>query len=807
MGWIRRPTGTSGISVVALVTALIVAGLVVSGASASERGASASVLPIRLAQTLELERTGVAAPAGLAFAPRSKALYVLERPAARASSAETEVVSLAPFALASASERAGSARIAAAVADPINVAFDAKRSRLLLLGHARELLAVDVGANGELVGNGLSRRDAGRFGLRDPRGLTVDPASGTVFVLDAEQPRIVRIEPTADGGLERAQTSVIDLGRSGASSVRGLAFDPVTGNLQVGAGETLYELTTAGELVATRELAGVELVSPEGMVFAPSGDRTDDAGEQSLYVADSGGGSSGSAGQIVELSLEPLAAVGASKLTSTLVRITDTGSWDPPSPDPSGIAYLGGDRLILSDGEVEETVNGITHFRGANVWEFTLTGTVIRASNISKVPPTTAPMTDEPTGIAFNSLTGDAARYFVSEDGGKKVYTLNPGGDGLIGTSDDTWTFFRTNIAPNTNTDPEGVAYDAGGDRLFVADGTNAEIYEYTRAGFVVAQFDVERYGVLDPETVEFNAASGTLFILSNRQSGPIIVETTVTGDLLQTIDASAFAAAGGIKPAGVTLAPASNGSGEMRFYIVDRGIDNDADPNANDGKVFELTTGSAASGGDVIFADGFESGSFAAWSSSTTGGGDLSVTTAAARSGSFGMQARINDNTALFVTDNSPTSEPRYRVRFNLHLNSIPMAPKNSFVVFDASSPAGMVVARLTLRWSGSQYEIRTGTRNDGGAFTSSPWIGISGSAWSAIELDWRASTGPGANDGGLTIWVDSVQKSNVTAVDNDTLRVDRARLGAVSGLDTGTRGSLYLDAFESRRETFIGA
>jgi hypothetical protein len=29
---------------------------------------------------------------------------------------------------------------------------------------------------------------------------------------------------------------------------------------------------------------------------------------------------------------------------------------------------------------------------------------------------------------------------------------------------------------------------------------------------------------------------------------------------------------------------------------------------------------------------------------------------------------------------------------------------------------------------------------------------------------------------------------------------------LGAISGLDSGTRGTYYFDAFESRRQTYIG-
>ena len=48
-------------------------------------------------------------------------------------------------------------------------------------------------------------------------------------------------------------------------------------------------------------------------------------------------------------------------------------------------------------------------------------------------------------------------------------------------------------------------------------------------------------------------------------------------------------------------------------------------------------------------------------------------------------------------------------------------------------------------------------------------------------IELDWRAATGVGANNGGLTLWIDGVQQADLTGVDNDTWRVDRARLGAL--------------------------
>ena len=59
---------------------------------------------------------------------------------------------------------------------------------------------------------------------------------------------------------------------------------------------------------------------------------------------------------------------------------------------------------------------------------------------------------------------------------------------------------------------------------------------------------------------------------------------------------------------------------------------------------------------------------------------------------------------------------------------------------------------------------------------------------------------------NGGLTLWIDGVQQADLTGADNDTWRVDRARLGALSGIDAGTSGIYYFDAFESRRSSYIG-
>ncbi|MCI0637044.1 MAG: hypothetical protein L0206_24475, partial [Actinobacteria bacterium] len=572
-----------------LVGAAVVSAVSVMSAAADASRQQALSGSVRHAQVLEHDRTGVDAPAGLAFSSSSRSFYVIE---ARSGGgpAETDVVRLAPFDLSPVSDRAGSARIAAAVNDPVNVVFDARHTRLLLLDDVDRLLEVRSDASGDLDPKTLVRRDALRLDLREPQGMAVDPSSGAVYVLDASGPRLVRIEPAADGSFDAATVSDVDLRSSGVSGARGLAFDPSTGRLHVGSSQGLVELTASGAPVATRDLSPLRLAEPAGMAFAPSGDRTDDPAALSVYVADSGG--SQSLGQIVELSLAPSVEI-QSDFTSTLVTTVDMGVLSPPSTDPSGITYVpSSNRLVISDGEVEETVDGITHFQGANVWELNRSGlSLARTANISNVSyqgtPPPVPVTNEPAGAGFNPSNG---HYYVSADDGKKVFDVNPGADGLVGTAGDTVTSFDTLAAGNS--DPEGVTYNTFSGNLFVADGLNREVYEYTTSGTLVNHFDTAQYGVQDPEAVEFNSVSGTLFILSDRLNtappAPVIVETTTSGALIRTVDASASAA---FKPAGLAYAPASDGSNVKRFYIVDRGVDNNNDPNAVDGKLYELTT------------------------------------------------------------------------------------------------------------------------------------------------------------------------------------------------------------------------
>ncbi len=168
-------------------------------------------------------------------------------------------------------------------------------------------------------------------------------------------------------------------------------------------------------------------------------------------------------------------------------------------------------------------------------------------------------------------------------------------------------------------------------------------------------------------------------------------------------------------------------------------------------------------------------------------------------------MQAVLDDNNAIYVTDNSPLAEPRYRARFYFDPNSIVMTSGNSHYIFYGYTGASTVVMRLEFRFSQGNYQVRANVRNDASTWSNTNWFTISDTIH-FIEFDWQAATAAGANNGVLTLWIDGQQQANLTGIDNDTRRIDMARLGAIAGVDSGTRGTYYFDAFESRRQTYIG-
>jgi PKD repeat protein/uncharacterized protein YjiK len=544
---------------------------------------------VRVARVIEPNQLGLANPAGLAFSPDAGSLLLVTRTPGTppGSAADVELITLDE-------DRAGTVRVAAAVTDPVNMAFDGSANRLLIFeSENSQLIEIPARADGSLDPQTLRRIAAGSWGIENPQGLTVDPVSGRLFILDAAGPRILSIEADPQVGLERPVVSEIDLAGAGSSSLRGLAINPTDGHLQVldPAAQTLYELTETGEIVATRDLSGFDFRNPQGMTFGPSGDSTDDPLTMSLYVADSGlgrGGGSGFAesGHITELSFElPPAAPAAlfAPEVATLVQTINTYQFNPPSPDPAGITWLGHrEHLLISDSEVNE----MSIFQDVNLFEIDLDGNLLETGN------TTIHLSNkEPTGVAWNPANN---HVFISNDDRDKIYEMDAGSDGVYGTSDDIVTSFDTGTFGSG--DPEGVAFDASQEVLYIVDGVDREVYRVSPGSNgvfdgtggsgddVVTSFDTNSLGLDDPEGITWDSDFGHLYIVG--KPADQVLHVTSTGQLLRTIDVSA---ANADKPAGLAYAPSSVNPGQMNLWVVDRRVDNNSNSRENDGQAYEF--------------------------------------------------------------------------------------------------------------------------------------------------------------------------------------------------------------------------
>jgi subtilisin family serine protease len=221
----------------------------------------------------------------------------------------------------------------------------------------------------------------------------------------------------------------------------------------------------------------------------------------------------------------------------------------------------------------------------------------------------------------------------------------------------------------------------------------------------------------------------------------------------------------------------------------------------ADDGELsaFDETT-ATVNPADLIFADGFESGDFSAWSGKLDAEGDLSVSAVAALLGGRGMAALIDNTTAMYVRDDSPNSERLYRACFRFDPNGITMAANDTHRILVARD-AKVEVLRLEFRKTkAGVYQLSASARTDGGSYPKTTWFTI-GDAPHRVKVVWQGAAASGVRDGFLRLVVDGVTKQTLGGFDNDTLRVDQVRVGPQQGIDAKTRGIEFFDEFVSRR------
>jgi Carbohydrate binding domain/SdiA-regulated len=462
------------------------------------------------------------------------------------------------------------------------------------------------------------------LGVAVPGRIAWDARSGVFVVEDRRTPgRASAVSPLGRVLGTRSAPALV--------GARNVAGDPATGHtfvLDLAAGQ-LLELGTSGNTISIRSVEELGLISVQGMVIAPSGDQTDDPDATSLFISDAGTTSEGSivGAGLYEVSLtEPLLASSVAAATvndGTLVQTIDTSSWNPASPDPSGMAYVPiDDRLVVTDGEVEEVTGAGWH--NANVWFATRSGTVLSTMDVT----TAVKPNKEPVGAAYDSSTNQL--YLSKDSSPGKVWIYQRQADGSF--VQIHYFELRSSVA-----DAEGLAFDPVSQTLFIADGTSKEVWKQNRgpdntfgtADDVVSSFDTLALGQPDPEGIEFDEVTGNLWIVSNSTTASLL-EVTPAGVPVSTTSLSFIP--GLNSPAGLTVATSSTGTGRS-IWICDRGVDNGSNPNENDGRIYEVTLVEGEPppppppppppGSNVITNGGFEdasgSGSPTGWSTNTS--------------------------------------------------------------------------------------------------------------------------------------------------------------------------------------------
>jgi hypothetical protein len=191
------------------------------------------------------------------------------------------------------------------------------------------------------------------------------------------------------------------------------------------------------------------------------------------------------------------------------------------------------------------------------------------------------------------------------------------------------------------------------------------------------------------------------------------------------------------------------------------------------------------------------------------------------------GNAANVATGASAYVEDQTPANEPRYRARFYVNPNTLDpgnAAGSNRTRVYTAvdadggtgtpgsrrlvmvalrkvtGSPNYSIIVRL---YRGPDYIAPVGGSNyeqfgpyDLGATVATHFV----------EFDWQKATASGANNGVFTLWIDNTQMASITDLPIFDYGVDTARLGYIAIL-AGANGNVYLDEFESRRLTYIGA
>jgi hypothetical protein len=385
-------------------------------------------------------------------------------------------------------------------------------------------------------------------------------------------------------------------------------------------------------------------------------------------------------------------------------------------------------------------------------------------------------------GLGIGSGVLSAIETFANGTGNANViYTGSTSGN----------VFMTTNATAATPTWTEVDTGAAAGQYVssIVIDRTNSSVVYVARAGFQGAP------GLNIRKTVNngvnwSNAASGIPDVPVNA-----LVQDPVTPNTIWAgTDIGVYVSTNG----GGTWTPANQGMPAVAVF--------DLKANTTTKQIVAFTHGRSAYmrsvDSDIIFRDGVEGRDTSHWTTTVNNAGLAVNGTAAMASTTRGIQVTANGTLSQYVQDDSPTVEPRYRVRFYFNPNSFDTGEAQGHHrtrIFIGFNGGGQRAIALVLRRQGGVYAIEGRIRQNDGSRVDSGFVTISNAAH-FIEFDWVKS-GVGLGNGSFNVSVDGASVSSTgNVILNDAQTIESGRLGGLS-IKTGAAGSMFFDQFLSRR------
>lgn len=198
-----------------------------------------------------------------------------------------------------------------------------------------------------------------------------------------------------------------------------------------------------------------------------------------------------------------------------------------------------------------------------------------------------------------------------------------------------------------------------------------------------------------------------------------------------------------------------------------------------------------------------FEENDLTDWDSTVTDGGNLSASAGSAMAGtSYGMQALVNDQTAIYGQLNFTQTMGKLRVRLYFDPNGFDRGGESDWinlVLFEDDTSDRLQIHYIV---DSGGHHIRTSTYEESG-WTHGAAIDIT-DAPHYIEVYWLRAISSSSNDGTCQLWIDGSLEDTVTSLDlyrDNRSKPNNMKVGLGMGdygIDAESSGTVFIDEIQ---------